>query len=106
MLSDELFSVSLKEYRREVGGEKSLEWAFENLDRALAPRSKRPKKLARKISKDKREKVLEEAKSGRHSSGLSVANALKKNGLAISPKKVISILREEDVYSDLKKGTL
>lgn len=96
----------LKEYRRDIGGEKSLDWTFENLDEALAPRSKRPKKLARKTSQYKRDKILEEAKSGGHNSGLSVAVSLRKEGIAISTKTVISVLREEGFYSDLKKGKL
>ena len=96
----------LKEYCQDVGGEESLNWAFDNLHMALSPRSKRPKNLARKIDQDKRDKILEVAKSGNHSSGLSVANALKEEGMAISVKKVISVLREEGIYSDLKKGML
>jgi len=96
----------LKQYCQDRGGDESLDWAFDNLDLVLAPRSKRPKNLARKIGQEKIDKILEEARSGGHRSGLSVANSLRKKGMAISTKKVISVLREEGVYSDLKKGTL
>src|SRR5690554_4957649 len=57
--------------------EESLDCALEHLDEALAPRSKRPKNLARKISQIKRDEIVQEAKSGRHNSGLSVTNALR-----------------------------
>ncbi|WP_016915081.1 hypothetical protein [Vreelandella stevensii] len=96
----------LKDFFSNSEEEQSLEEVFESLEIALAPRSKRPKKLARKIGQDKRDNILEEARSGDHSSGLSVANSLREKGMAISTKKVISVLREEGVYSDLKKGTL
>src|SRR5690554_5367318 len=72
----------LKEYCQDRGGDESLDWAFDNLDVVLAPRSKRPKNLARKIGQEKIDKILEEARSGGHRSGLSVANSLRKKGMA------------------------
>lgn len=94
----------LKDFFNNSEEEQSLEEVFESLEIALAPRSKRPKKLARKIDKQKRDQIIEEAQSGRHRSGWSVANSLRGKGINISDKIVISVLREEGIYNDLKKG--
>lgn len=94
----------LKDFFSNSEEEQSLEEVFESLEIALAPRSKRPKKLARKIDKQKRDQIIEEAQSGRHRSGWSVVNSLRGKGINISDKIVISVLREEGIYNDLKKG--
>lgn len=66
---------------------------------AWKPRSKRPKRLARKTPDNIRDKVVRLARSGNFKSANSIAKAMKEEtGCSIHAATVISILESEGLY--------
>lgn len=68
---------------------------------SIPEESRRPDRLARKISASTRQRVIEEAHDFKHKSANSIVKHLSTEGIAISVATVIDILEEEGLYGKI-----
>jgi len=67
-------------------------------DKALDSKSKRPRRLARRLPEDVRCQIIALAEAGLHPSANAIAGHLSAQGRAIATATVIKVLREEGLY--------